>query len=56
MKANFGLFQTPPNKMSKLDRYKWYSKRSLTSLRRFTRTNEISFDRVTAEKDLDDNE
>ena len=56
MKANFGLFQTPPNKMPKQDRYEWYSQRSLTSLRRFTRANEIIFDRETAEKDLKHNE
>ncbi len=55
MKANFGLFQPPSQKMNKRERYSWYSERALTALRRFTRDNEISFDRVTAEKDLDDN-
>lgn len=55
MKANYGLFQPPANKMSKRDRYAWYSERALNSLRRFTRDNEIWFDRVTAEKDLKDN-
>jgi len=56
MKANFGLFQPPPLKMAKRDRYSWYSERALTSLRRFTRDNQIWFDRETADKYQADNE
>jgi methylenetetrahydrofolate--tRNA-(uracil-5-)-methyltransferase len=52
MKANFGLFQPPPNKMPKADRYRWYSERSLTSLRRFARNNGITYDREIAEANL----
>jgi len=49
MKANFGLFAPPPQKMSKSDRYRWYSERALTALRRFTRASGIRYDRVAAE-------
>ncbi len=56
MKANFGLFQPPPQKMAKRDRYTWYSERALTSLRRFTRDNDVWFDQVMAEKDQDKDE
>ncbi|MCP4421800.1 MAG: methylenetetrahydrofolate--tRNA-(uracil(54)-C(5))-methyltransferase (FADH(2)-oxidizing) TrmFO [Chloroflexi bacterium] len=52
MKANFGLFQPPQNKMPKADRYRWYSERSLTSLRRFARNNGIAYDRIAAEANL----
>ena len=53
MKANFGLFEQPQQRMGKRDRYRWYSKRSLTALRRFARDYEIDFDRVSAERDLE---
>lgn len=56
MKANFGLFNSPQGKMSKHERYYWYSKRSLTSLRRFTRENDLFFDRQLAERDMQENE
>ncbi len=56
MKANFGLFHAPQGKMSKRERYFWYSRRSLTSLRRFARENELFFNRKVAERDLIKNE
>jgi methylenetetrahydrofolate--tRNA-(uracil-5-)-methyltransferase len=49
MKANFGLFPQPQNQMSKSDRYRWYSERALTAMRRFTRNNGIAYDRDIAE-------
>ena len=52
MKANFGLFPQPPNQMPKSDRYRWYSERALTSLRRFARNNNIAYDRYIAEANL----
>ena len=52
MKANFGLFVPPPTKMHKQDRYSWYTRRALTSMRRFTREYEIAFAQETAERDL----
>ena len=52
MKANFGLFEQPPGKIGKRDRYQWYSERSLTSLRRFARANGLNYDREIAESDL----
>ena len=55
MKANFGLFMPPPMKMNKQDRYNWYSRRALTSMRRFTREYEIAFAQKTAERDLAEN-
>lgn len=52
MKANFGLFAQPQNKLPKAERYRWYSERSLTALRRFARNNHIAYDRDAAEADL----
>jgi methylenetetrahydrofolate--tRNA-(uracil-5-)-methyltransferase len=52
MKANFGLFTPPSTKMKKRDRYSWYSRRALTSMRRFTREYSIAFLQELAEKDL----
>ncbi len=50
MKANFGLFPVPQNKMNKTDRYQWYSQRALTAMRRFARENGLRYDREAAEK------
>ncbi|MBE2202699.1 MAG: methylenetetrahydrofolate--tRNA-(uracil(54)-C(5))-methyltransferase (FADH(2)-oxidizing) TrmFO [Anaerolinea sp.] len=44
MKANFGLFSSPPTNLNKSDRYRWYSERALTALRRFARANELRYD------------
>jgi len=55
MKANFGLFVPPPSKMNKQDRYGWYTRRALTSMRRFTREYAIDFSQETAERDMVDN-
>ena len=38
MKANFGLFPLPQHQLNKADRYRWYSQRALTALRRFARS------------------
>jgi methylenetetrahydrofolate--tRNA-(uracil-5-)-methyltransferase len=55
MKANFGLFVPPPMKMNKPDRYDWYTRRALTSMRRFTREYGIDFTQKAAERDLMEN-
>jgi len=52
MKANFGLFETPPEKMGKSERYQWYSQRALTAMRRFAREHQIRYDRTVAEAGL----
>jgi len=52
MKANFGLFASPSSKMNKQDRYRWYSHRALTSMRRYTREYGLAFDRHKAEQDM----
>lgn len=49
MKANFGLFPMPPHNLPKSERYRWYSERALTNMRRFTRANDINYDRFAAE-------
>ncbi len=49
MKANFGLFPHPQQTIRKSERYRWYSERALTALRRFTRAHKIRYDRVVAE-------
>lgn len=49
MKANFGLFPQPPSQMPKSDRYRWYSERALTAMRRFARNNDLDYDRQLAE-------
>jgi methylenetetrahydrofolate--tRNA-(uracil-5-)-methyltransferase len=49
MKANFGLFPLPAQTMNKADRYRWYSERALTALRRFARDNELRYDREAAD-------
>lgn len=45
MKANFGLLPAPQHDLPKAERYRWYSERALTALRRFTRANAIRYDR-----------
>ncbi len=52
MKANFGLFPPPQNKMGKAERYRWYSDRALTAMRRFTRSNKIRYDSTIAESPI----
>jgi methylenetetrahydrofolate--tRNA-(uracil-5-)-methyltransferase len=44
MKANFGLLPQPEQRMSKLERYRYYQERALTRMRRFTRERQISYD------------
>jgi methylenetetrahydrofolate--tRNA-(uracil-5-)-methyltransferase len=50
MKANFGLFPLPEQKMNKSERYQWYTKRALTALRRFARANGLRYYRERAEE------
>lgn len=50
MKANFGLLPPPTAQLGKSDRYRWYSERALTALRRFARANSLSFNREKAEQ------
>jgi methylenetetrahydrofolate--tRNA-(uracil-5-)-methyltransferase len=49
MKANFGLFPLPAHKLTKTDRYHWYSNRALTALRRFARAHKLRYYRERAE-------
>ncbi|MCA9979945.1 MAG: methylenetetrahydrofolate--tRNA-(uracil(54)-C(5))-methyltransferase (FADH(2)-oxidizing) TrmFO, partial [Anaerolineales bacterium] len=53
MKANFGLFSPPEQRMGKKDRYQYYADRSLKLLRRFARDRNLRYDRTTAESELD---
>jgi methylenetetrahydrofolate--tRNA-(uracil-5-)-methyltransferase len=50
MKANFGLFPLPEQRMNKTERYQWYSNRALTALRRFARANGLRYYRERAEE------
>ncbi|MCB8988795.1 MAG: methylenetetrahydrofolate--tRNA-(uracil(54)-C(5))-methyltransferase (FADH(2)-oxidizing) TrmFO [Ardenticatenaceae bacterium] len=52
MKANFGLLPPPQQAMGKSDRYRWYSERALTALRRAARANGLVYDRERAEAGL----
>lgn len=49
MKANFGLLSLPEQRMGKKERYEYYSRRSLTALRRFARERGLAYDREAAE-------
>ncbi len=55
MKANFGLFARPDQKMGKADRYRYYSERSLKIMRRFARERQLNYHREVAEADLKEN-
>ena len=46
MKANFGLFPLPEQRMGKPERYRYYTERALTALRRFARDRRISYSQV----------
>jgi len=50
MKANFGLFTLPENKMGKQERYQFYVERALTALRRFARESGVRYEREKAER------
>lgn len=50
MKANFGLFTLPEQKMGKAERYEYYRERALTLMRRFTRERRLKYSRETAEQ------
>lgn len=54
MKANFGLLPMPEQRMNKAERYHYYSKRALTSMRRFTRERRVAYDSISAERDLNE--
>jgi methylenetetrahydrofolate--tRNA-(uracil-5-)-methyltransferase len=53
MKANFGILPMPEQRMGKAERYQYYSKRALTTMRRFARERRIDYDAQSAERDLD---
>jgi hypothetical protein len=50
MKANFGLFNLPEQRLGKKERYEYYRERSLTLMRRFARERRLKYDRETAEQ------
>lgn len=50
MKANFGLFTLPEQRMGKKERYEYYRERALTLMRRFARERRLNYDRETAEQ------
>ena len=52
MKANFGLLPMPEQRMGKSERYRYYSQRALTAMRRFARERRVAFDSMTAEREL----
>jgi methylenetetrahydrofolate--tRNA-(uracil-5-)-methyltransferase len=52
MKANFGLLPMPEQRMGKAERYHYYSKRALISMRRFARERRVAYDSQIAERDL----
>jgi methylenetetrahydrofolate--tRNA-(uracil-5-)-methyltransferase len=50
MKANFGLFSLPEQRLGKKERYEYYRERALTLMRRFARERRLNYDRETAEQ------
>ena len=52
MKANFGLLPMPEQRMGKNERYRYYSQRSLTAMRRFARERRVAYDSHIAEREL----
>lgn len=49
MKANFGLLPLPEQAMNKAERYRYYSQRALTAMRRFARERRLKYDPAAAE-------
>jgi methylenetetrahydrofolate--tRNA-(uracil-5-)-methyltransferase len=52
MKANFGILPQPESRLGKQERYAYYTRRSLTALRRFARAFDIAYDREAAEAEV----
>ena len=52
MKANFGIIPMPEHKMGKQERYSYYTRRSLTAMRRFARAFDLTWDRAQAEAEI----
>jgi methylenetetrahydrofolate--tRNA-(uracil-5-)-methyltransferase len=50
MKANFGLFSLPEQRLGKSERYEYYRERALTLMRRFARERRLKYDSETAEQ------
>jgi methylenetetrahydrofolate--tRNA-(uracil-5-)-methyltransferase len=48
MKANFGLLAKPEQRMTKPERYQYYSERARTSMRRFARERDLDYDSEAA--------
>jgi methylenetetrahydrofolate--tRNA-(uracil-5-)-methyltransferase len=56
MKANFGILPMPEHRMSKKERYEYYTRRALTTLRRFARDRRLEYDREAAESEAPESE
>lgn len=56
MKANFGILPMPEQRMGKKERYEYYRRRALTTLRRFARDRRLEYDREVAEAETPDSE
>ena len=52
MKANFGLFTKPDQRLGKAERYQYYADRALKIMRRFARARQLKYDREAAESEL----
>ncbi|MGW8318856.1 MAG: methylenetetrahydrofolate--tRNA-(uracil(54)-C(5))-methyltransferase (FADH(2)-oxidizing) TrmFO [Candidatus Promineifilaceae bacterium] len=48
MKANFGLLSPPEQRLSKSERYRYYSERALNAMRRFARDRGLNYDPAVA--------
>lgn len=48
MKANFGLLSLPEQRLSKSERYRYYSERALNAMRRFARDRGLNYDPAVA--------
>jgi methylenetetrahydrofolate--tRNA-(uracil-5-)-methyltransferase len=53
MKANFGLLPMPEQRMKKPERYRYYTTRALTRMRRFARERGLKYDSETAEREVE---
>lgn len=51
MKANFGILPPPQHQIGKSERYRWYSERALTAMRRFARENHLRYNPTITTQD-----
>lgn len=54
MKANFGLFPKPEQRLGKAERYLYYTERALKTMRRFARERGLEYDSGKAKTRLED--